>query len=541
MDLSFSNFFTYLLENKQHAILILQKYFPNNTNLQNELLNIDQTNSKGDIPTIIKFYKENNDLNIIKQYFNKYYNFKKRNIKLNLNNIKNFIEFTEKLDNIDYKLSLKNNPQINNNNDIVSDDADILVNNNQLTIYKGDSQHKCIKYGQGYTFCISRPSGGNMYNSYRLGKSSTFYFIFFKNIPKSNPKHIMVLDKTKNGFEYTFANNNTQETTWENIIKEFPILKQYEKLFVNKELTSKERTTIENIQKFNNNQSLELFKTFDLDDKIQILRSGVSIIDEIFVTLNNNLINEYVSVGPNLTQLQYEYINNNNSLRNYYLKNRELSVPQLLENDSYKFNKLDLNIPLIQEKIEEGNNRAQKIIENYNGGNLNLNNLFLMKLPNITHLKITGNFYCANNNLITLEGSPNSVDDSFYCNDNKLTTLEGAPNSVDGNFNCSYNNLTTLEGAPNNVGASFYCNDNKLTTLEGAPNNVGASFYCNDNKLTTLEGAPNNVGASFYCSNNNLTTLEGGPISVDGDFYCSNNKLTSLEGKPKYIGGRVIK
>ena len=458
MELSFSNFFTYLLENKQSAILILQKYFPNNTNLQNELLSIDQTNSKGDIPIIIKFYKENNDLNIIKQYFNKYYNLKKRNIKLNLNNIKTFIEFTEKIDNIDYKLSLKNNPQTNiDNNDKVSDDADILVNNEQLTIYKGDSQHKCIKYGKSYTFCISRPSNGNMYGSYRLSKSSTFYFIFFKNIPKSNPKHIMVLDKTKNGYEYTFADNNTQQTTWENIIKEFPILKQYEHLFVNKELTSKEKTTIENIQKFNNNQSLDLFKTFDLDDKIQILKSGISIIDNIFVTLNNDLINEYVSVGPNLTQLQYKYINNNNnnSLKNNYIKNRKLSIPQLLKDNTYIFNNLDLNINIIKEKIEKGNEEAQKIIENYKGGDLYLNNLFLIKLPNMTHLKIDGNFNCVDNQLTTLEGASNTVDGSFDCSNNKLTTLEGAPNSVGDNFDCSDNQLTTLKGKPKNIGREF--------------------------------------------------------------------------------------
>jgi hypothetical protein len=113
----------------------------------------------------------------------------------------------------------------------------------------------------------------------------------------------------------------------------------------------------------------------------------------------------------------------------------------------------------------------------------------------------------------------------FYCNDNQLTSLEGSPHEVGGSFYCNDNQLTSLEGSPHEVGGSFYCHDNQLTSLEGAPKEVGGDFYCYDNKLTSLKGAPKGVGGYFNCNNNQLTSLQGAPQEVGGDFSCSNNPL----------------
>ena len=104
---------------------------------------------------------------------------------------------------------------------------------------------------------------------------------------------------------------------------------------------------------------------------------------------------------------------------------------------------------------------------------------------------------------------------------------------VSGDFYCSNNQLTSLEGAPQTVGGSFYCYNNQLTSLEGVPQTVGGSFGCSNNQLTSLEGAPQTVGGSFGCSNNQLTSLEGAPQTVGGRFDCYNNQLTSLEGAPR--------
>jgi len=120
-----------------------------------------------------------------------------------------------------------------------------------------------------------------------------------------------------------------------------------------------------------------------------------------------------------------------------------------------------------------------------------------------------------------------------------LTRLPLQFGRVTGHFFCDNNQLTTLVGAPQAVVGDFYCNDNELTTLEGGPKEVGGDFLCNYNQLTTLEGAPQAVGGDFYCNDNELTTLEGGPIEVGNHFDCYNNNLTTLKWAPEYIGGVV--
>jgi len=91
------------------------------------------------------------------------------------------------------------------------------------------------------------------------------------------------------------------------------------------------------------------------------------------------------------------------------------------------------------------------------------------------------------------------------------------------------------------VGGNFYCNNNKLTSLEGSPKEVGGYFYCGGNKLTSLVDAPRKVGGSFYCFKNKLSSLEGAPEKVGGNFECWGNKLKSTKGKPESIGGKFRK
>ena len=75
----------------------------------------------------------------------------------------------------------------------------------------------------------------------------------------------------------------------------------------------------------------------------------------------------------------------------------------------------------------------------------------------------------------------NEVSGDFYCYNNQLTSLEGCPTIVCGSFNCANNQLTSLEGCPRTVGYDFYCYNNQLISLEGCPTTVGGSFYCRYN------------------------------------------------------------
>jgi hypothetical protein len=140
-------------------------------------------------------------------------------------------------------------------------------------------------------------------------------------------------------------------------------------------------------------------------------------------------------------------------------------------------------------------------------GDVNMYNMKLTEIP-VKFGKVTGDFYCDNNQLISLEGAPQSVGGHFDCSYNQLTSLKGAPQSVRGDFYCEYNQLTSLEGAPKSIGGGLYCNANKLTNLEGSPQSVGGSFFCYNNKLTSLVGAPKSVGGYFTCSNNKVKFTE---------------------------------
>jgi hypothetical protein len=158
-------------------------------------------------------------------------------------------------------------------------------------------------------------------------------------------------------------------------------------------------------------------------------------------------------------------------------------------------------------------------------GNVNLSNMELEKLP-VKFGRVTGDFWCDNNQLTSLEGCPQTVGGHFLCNDNQLTTLVGCPTEVGGRFYCYNNQLTTLEGCPHKVVGNFRCGNNQLTSLEGCPSKVGGNFWCNNNKLTTLEGCPQKVVHDFFCDNNKLTTLEGlTDVLIGGNLIYSNNPI----------------
>ena len=99
-------------------------------------------------------------------------------------------------------------------------------------------------------------------------------------------------------------------------------------------------------------------------------------------------------------------------------------------------------------------------------GDVYLDHRNLDSFGNIKFGKVTGYFWCFDNNLTSLEGSPKEVSGNFYCYSNNLTSLEGSPKYVGGNFVCSHNKLTSLEGSPKEVGGDFYCYNNPLTNFD---------------------------------------------------------------------------
>ena len=61
----------------------------------------------------------------------------------------------------------------------------------------------------------------------------------------------------------------------------------------------------------------------------------------------------------------------------------------------------------------------------------------LDQLP-IRFLSVAGNFYCAHNQLTSLDGAPHTVDGYFNCYNNPLISLKGAPKSIKGEISLAY-------------------------------------------------------------------------------------------------------
>ena len=140
----------------------------------------------------------------------------------------------------------------------------------------------------------------------------------------------------------------------------------------------------------------------------------------------------------------------------------------------------------------------RKIIKFLRGvGGIDLQNLHLDKLPDLSDVHVDCSFICGFNNLTNLVGAPKSVAFNFWCLENNLTSLSEGPVTVGGDYICRNNDLTSLEGAPKIILNTFNCEDNKLTSLIGAPETVGYKFYCSGNDLTSLEGIPKSIGHGY--------------------------------------------
>lgn len=244
---------------------------------------------------------------------------------------KSWIEFTEAIHGAKGKAQFKSKKPVEQ--DITANQDDIIADDENVTIYKGDTQEKCVMYGQGYTFCIARRAGGNMFDNYRTKKESTFYFIYFKKKPKTDTDHIMVLDHTRDGYEWTFADNNTQPVQggWDEIISEYPEIAKYKNVLVNKKLTEEERILMSRINDFKYEPTLDKFNSFSYKEKAQALKSILNLPDEIWKTLDSTLRNEFLSIGPNLTNYQADDLKSNEIER--YKKTREISFREMTRVD----------------------------------------------------------------------------------------------------------------------------------------------------------------------------------------------------------------
>lgn len=100
--------------------------------------------------------------------------------------------------------------------------------------------------------------------------------------------------------------------------------------------------------------------------------------------------------------------------------------------------------------------------------NVNLINLGLEQLPDLSTVTIEGGFYCGFNKLTSLKGAPRLLKGDFDCGANQLTNLIGAPEIVDGYLNCAGNSLESFVGLPEKLGYLFAKSiDGKMPDVNG--------------------------------------------------------------------------
>src|SRR6478735_3880212 len=321
--------------------------------------------------------------------------------------------------------------------------SDIIYDQNDLLILKGDTKVKCIKYGYGYSWCISRNDSSNMFNTYRYRYDEiNFYFIFDKDLNNSNPNHALVLLIDKEGLYYLANSNNsgdfagTKEFNWSEIVNIQPKLKDLKSLFKPLPLTVKEKgiySKIENL--FFGDNLLEHFKSYEIVEAY--ISFGYSLNDNQFINLDDKLKLKYINLGQPLSDNQLNTMNS-------------------------------------------------KLIERYN--NIHSLEVWLNQNYTLEEQRNLTQLDCSRNNLTNLKGIENLTNlTKLHCDNNKITSLKGIEN------------LTNLE--------ELYCYDNKLTNLKGIENLVNLiSLDCYYNKLTSLKGIENLTKLNYLnCYANNLS------------------------------------
>ena len=281
-----------------------------------------------DVPILLKWIREENaSMNdvLVKDYKN----YLKFLSNTPLSNFDSYLKWTTEVHGAvgraEYESRNKNLKDI----DITGEDKEnVLANDEDVLILKGDDEHKCVRYGKGYSFCISRPLGGNMYGNYRLSKASTFYFIYFKKVPKEDERHIMVLDRTNEGWEWTFGKNQTRVINggWNEVIGQFPVLAKYESLFVNKPLTEEEKVYQQRLRTFVSSPSLEKFNKFSYQEKADVLKFGMLIPLDVFESLDKKFLrNEWISVGPKMSDPIFNKLTDKEKERFFSVRKVQLS------------------------------------------------------------------------------------------------------------------------------------------------------------------------------------------------------------------------
>ena len=146
--------------------------------------------------------------------------------------------------------------------DVTAEDSNLLYNKDGIRLYHANNKKACIKYSNGYSFCIGARGEDNMYNYYRFkssrynktfDESGTPYFVFNDNLDKNDPRHVLVIflfkqpdvDKSHSAYFYTVTDaKNDGDTEYDEIgevVKDYPWVNNLVQYIQPQELDDKEK------------------------------------------------------------------------------------------------------------------------------------------------------------------------------------------------------------------------------------------------------------------------------------------------------------
>ncbi len=138
---------------------------------------------------------------------------------------------------------------------------------------------------------------------------------------------------------------------------------------------------------------------------------------------------------------------------------------------------------------------------------------------------------CSNNNLTSINVSPNTKLEKLYCSKNKLTSLDVKNSTNLKVLWCDQNQLTSLDVKNNTKLERLWCDENQLTSLDLKNNAELEELGCYKNQLTSLDVKNSTNLKILLCDKNQLTSLDVKNNTKLEKLRCSENQLTSLDVK----------
>jgi hypothetical protein len=172
-------------------------------------------------------------------------------------------------------------------------------------VYEAHGKVDCIKYGKGYTFCISDSGLPNMYYYYRRGQQSKYYFVFDLNLTPEENEYITVVDAHPDGkFEFTHKDNDTPKTS-----KEYDYsldvflstkhgLSELEDIFKPAPMSKEEKEKLDRFDAIQRSVEEQMALTAHPDALIDYIQHGYTLNQDVIISLSNKMFVQYINRTP---------------------------------------------------------------------------------------------------------------------------------------------------------------------------------------------------------------------------------------------------